>query len=246
MAQIRHLGRAPIAEALINFQANASERWKETAANAAAIWPSHTQVEELRQLQFEFSAASANERPTATSPVSVGLLLRSASEPSVHQVRSDGYSFSRLPPYPDWQTFESQAKDGWAAFCKIARPDPLYAVIVRFINMLEFPRDGFKLSRYFTAPPKPPRDLKWAFHGFTQQFVYAIPDSFCTVQSVLALAFSNQPTEKHAFVLDITVMLKEPLSVSGISVDEALREMHLRKNEAFFGALTDDAISFYI
>lgn len=244
MAEFQHLARAPILEAMLNFQANASEHWTEAAPQLKNIWPSHTDIQQLRQLQFQFGPVSAGTPEQTFSTAQVGLMFRSSNEPTVHQARPDGYTFSRLVPYEDWEHFESAAIAGWTAYANLLRPASLHTVMVRFLNRLEFPISGFKLNRYFTTAPKAPPN--WAFHGFNQHSVYAVPDSPCMVHSTFATAFSNSPTEKLAFILDIQVTLKEPLTVSGLNLNASLVEMHKRKNEAFFGALTDAALAPYI
>jgi uncharacterized protein (TIGR04255 family) len=110
---------------------------------------------------------------------------------------------------------------------------------------LPVPAAEFKLARYFTAPPPRPMGLEWQFHGFVQHAVFAVLDSPCAVQVTLSPSFSATPTETLAFILEIAVTLKQPLSASGAGLDDVLGEMHLQKNEAFFGMLTEEALALY-
>jgi len=246
MAAVQHLRRAPIVEAMLNFQADASQHWNDAPPLIRNAWPTHSLVQEMRQVQLQLPASPTQPPEQSLFTRHAGMLLRSPSDPTVHQARPDGYTFSRLAPYENWESFEAAAMSGWETFSRLLAPEPLHAVMARFINRLEFPTLDFRLSRYFTAPPQPPPHLNWAFHGFTQHLIYAVPDSFCTVQSIFTPAFSGHPDEKHAFVLDIQVMLKEALPASGLQLTDVFREMRRLKNEAFFGVLTDETIGPYI
>jgi len=248
MSEFPHLSRAPINEAMLTFQANAAAHWGDADlfAKLKELWPAHSDAQELQLLNLQFSAKQGEQpKHDATNAQTMGWVFRSGTEPTAHQVRRDGYTFSRLKPYEDWDSFERTARANWEHVHEILQPEPLHAVGVRFLNLLEFPAADFKLKHYFTAPPPRPNGLDWSFHGFVQQAIFAVPDSQCAVQVTLSPSFSTTPTETQAFMLDIGVTLKESLPASGRSVDEVLSEMHLRKNEAFFGMLTDEAISLY-
>jgi uncharacterized protein (TIGR04255 family) len=246
MPEIRHLSRAPIIEALVNFQANAAPLWKpEKVRHAlAAVWMEHADIQELRP--FEIRLTPDGPLPPDANPQVQCLVFRSKTQPSVvHQARRDGYSFSRLAPYQNWRSIEDAALVGWSEYQAILKPQELHAVAVRFINRLEFPTEGFKLSRYFTTPPVPPPGLDWQFHGFSHETLYAVPGSPCMVKATIVPAFVGMPSGFYPFVLDVEVTLKESLSALGKSVRTVLEEMHDLKNKAFFHLLTEEAIQLY-
>lgn len=248
MQDFPHLSRAPITEALLTFQANAAAHWGEEnmLSRLKALWPNHPDPQELQQVNMQFSAKSGEQpRQDTMSAQILGWIFRSETEHIAHQVRRDGYTFSRLKPYEDWESFEMAAKENWQKVSEILEPAPLHSVAARFINLLEIPTAKFKWKRYFTTQPPCPAGLKWQFQGFVQQAVYAVPDSECTVQVTFSPSFSAAPKETSIFMLDIDVSLKQSLPSSGKSVDEVLDEMHLRKNQAFFGMLTKEAIALY-
>ena len=249
MPEIVHLSRAPIIEALVNFQANASRLWKPDEIRPAlvACWPEHAEVQEIRPVKVEVThTPEGHLPPKVTFPPMEGFIFRSTTKPAVvHQARRDGYTFSRLAPYEDWHTLEAEARAGWAEYQAVLEPEELHAVAVRFINRVEFPMEGFKLSRYFTTPPVSPPELGWQFHGFMHQTLYAVPGSPCVVKVILASAFGATPGDSVAFIMDIEVTLKESLSATGREMDAVLAEMHDLKNKAFFHLLTDDSIQLY-
>ena len=248
MPDFPHLIRAPINEAMLTFQANAAAHWggEDLLVRLKPLWPEHSDCQELQLVNMQFSAKQGEQpKHDTTNAQSMGWVFRSGTEHTAHQVRRDGYTFSRLKPYQDWESFEVAAKEEWKKVSELLQPEPLHSVSVRFINILEFPAAEFKLKRYFTAPPPRPAGLDWRFHGFVQQAFFEVPDSQCAVQVTFSPSFSAVPTETLAFLLDIAVTLKQSLPASGKSVDEVLDEMHLLKNEAFFGMLTEEAIGLY-
>lgn len=175
----------------------------------------------------------------------LGFIFRSASQASAHQARRDGYTFSRLEPYENWPALEAGALAGWANYQAVLEPEELHTVAVRFINRVKFPLEGFKLARYFTAPPVPPPDLGWQFNGFMHQSLYVVPDSPCAVRIVLMREPVATPEDSVAFIMDIEVTLKEFLAATGRRLAEVLGEMHDLKNKAFFHLLTEEALQTY-
>ena len=247
MPEICHLPRAPIVEALVNFQANAARLWKpeEVRPLLAARWPEHTEIQELRPVQIEMMQTPQGQLPPKVTSQMQGFIFRSATQPSAHQARRDGYTFSRLEPNDDWNSLEKGANAGWADYQAVLEPEELHTVAVRFINRVVFPLDGFRLARFFTTPPVPPPGLDWKFHGFMHQTIYAVPGSPCVVKVTLAPAFEPTPRDSVAFVMDIEVTLKESVAAIGRGLDSIFEEMHDLKNKAFFHLLTDEALQTY-
>lgn len=247
MPEICHLSRAPIVEALVNFQANAARLWKpeEVRPALAARWPDHGDIQELHPVQIEVTQTPQGQLPPKVTSEMQGFIFRSASQPSAHQARRDGYTFSRLEPYEDWTALKACALAGWAAYQAVLEPEELHTVAVRFINQVKFPLDGFKLARYFTVPPAPPPDLGWHFNGFMHQSLYVVPDSPCVVRVILARELIATPEDSAAFIMDIEVTLKESLAATGRELNAIFAEMHDLKNKAFFHLLTEEALQTY-
>ncbi len=247
MSEICHLSHAPIVEALVNFQANAARLWKpeEVRPVLAARWPAHGEIQELHPVQIEVKQTPEGQLPPKVTSLMQGFILRSPTEPTAHQARRDGYTFSRLSPYENWHSLEAGALAGWEDYKAVLEPEELHAVAVRFINRLEFQLEGFRLARFFTTPPVSPPGLGWQFHGFMHQTVYALPGSPCVVKVILAPAFAAASGDSVAFIMDIEVTLKESLNATGREVEAVLAEMHDLKNKAFFNLLTEDALQMY-
>jgi uncharacterized protein (TIGR04255 family) len=61
------------------------------------------------------SASFVEEKP-------IGFLLRSHQENKVIQARVNGFAFSKLKPYENWESFRSEAKDHGDRMLKLPRP----------------------------------------------------------------------------------------------------------------------------
>lgn len=249
MSKVRHLTRAPITEAVINFQVDASEHWRPTEVRSelSAQWPEFPEIQEIRPVQFKFTTVEGTIRQPEISfpPSEEGFMFLSPA--IVIQARRDGYAFIQRGSYIDWQHLQSGALAYWHNYQTVLRPPILHGINVRFVNRLEFALEEFRLSKYFTIPPGTPVGLDWKFHGFLQHVVYAPPNSPCAVAVITSPAFVTEPTRSVAFALDIDVMLKEPFSsLEGRSMESVLSEMHDLKNQAFFNLLTEEAIKHYI
>lgn len=63
MPEFPHLSRAPIVEAIMLFQANASQRWKpeQVRKDLQPILPEETEAEELSSVKLEFVAAPGRQ-----------------------------------------------------------------------------------------------------------------------------------------------------------------------------------------
>lgn len=240
MPEFPHLNRAPIVEALIFFQADVSASWKPETLRTelASLWPEHTEVQELRTMRIEFRLGEGNEpSENVTSPGVEGLMFRSKSEPTVYQARRDGFIASWLKPYPDWETFQADAIARWDRYAQAVGLPVLHSVLVKFINRVEFPLSDFSPKRYLTTHPSPPPKLGWEIGNFVQQAEYVVPHTPYSVQTVLTRAFDAAP-ELVAFVLDIEVRLREPITATEDRLGDVLGEMRRLKNKAFFGILT--------
>ena len=246
MPNFPHLTRAPIVEALIHFQANAADRWEpeKVRDELQPAWPEHTEVQEMRPVQFEMKLEVGKSPETrVVSPDAEGFLFRSKNQRTVYHARRDGLIVSWLAPYSDWSTFLNAAMVAWDKFQEILAPSELYSVALRYINRLEFPLADFRLSTFFTTPPaKPPTLGDWGFNVFSHQTVFDPPNSPHFVQTNFLR--TEAASENVAFILDIQVGQKKGIGMER-STKEMLEEMHVLKNTIFFAMLTDATLERY-
>lgn len=248
MTNPRQLAHPPVIEALLNFQANAVAGWNGEGMEqkAKVLFPTHSKVQMLQEINVQFTGGK-EEGGVAHAPIQ-GFMLRSSLVPTVHQVRRDGYAFSQLKPYTNWEAFVEAAMNGWRIYSDAFKPGELQRVALRFINRLDFPLDEFRQNRdeFLTIAPRVPAGLDWGFAGFQQGNVYAPADSPCLVKVQLMRVIEAGNTASAAILLDTEVVLKEPLAALDLTVSQVLLEMRRLKNDAFFGILTPKALERYV
>ncbi|MBM4125009.1 MAG: TIGR04255 family protein, partial [Nitrospira sp.] len=68
-----------------------------------------------------------------------GYLFPSADGRQIVQARLDGFTFNRLKPYDKWETFRDEAKELWQQYVRIASPEVVTRLALRYINRIEIP-----------------------------------------------------------------------------------------------------------
>ena len=248
MPEFPNLTRAPIIEALVFFQADASASWepRKLRAELIALWPDHTEIQEVQSVMMEFRIGDGETPPQELKQSGVeGLIFRSKTKPTVYQVRRDGFIASWLHPYQNWDAFRDDATTQWERYALQSGISNLHSIFVRFINRVEFPIENFSPEDYFTVFPKRPSGIDWQVSNFVQQVEYAIPSTNFIIQTTLTRAFDAAPN-LVAFILDTEVKLRTPLSATNASPIEVLAQMRGIKNQAFFGTLTERAWQRYM
>lgn len=248
MAAIQHLNQAPVIEAILGFQADASKAWDVDAVRIglADRFPDFPEVQEQRMFENQISLAPGKDPETSTKvhPVEA-FILRRADQSAAVQIRRDGFAFSQLQPYPDWNVFVSTALEQWKIFAEWLGVEAPFSVFIRFINRVSYPLDGFKLSKYFENPPLPPTGTNWAFRFFRDHRVYFPESGNFLVDSAFSTAGDSDSGKSVDFLLDLTISPSQSLAESGDSLDRLLPEMRRLKNEAFFSTFTEAGLEPY-
>lgn len=87
---------------------------------------------------------------------------------AVTQLRTGGFSFSRLPPYPrdGWDAWQPEARRLWTKYWDRTRPARVTRLAVRYINQIRVPRGEFLPQEYFHVYPHLPDALGTPITGF--------------------------------------------------------------------------------
>jgi uncharacterized protein (TIGR04255 family) len=134
-----HYEKAPITEALIDIRAELSselrfEDLQSFKKHVSSDYP-HEETRNLAEGIIRFGPslqASAQQKPW-------GLMFRNEQNNQVLQVRLDGFTFSRLAPYEDFEHLRDEARRLWDIYRELVRPKGITRVAVRYINQLNLP-----------------------------------------------------------------------------------------------------------
>jgi len=248
MADYQHLNHAPVIEAILGFQADISKEWNPDVMRAGLSkhYPDFPKIQEQRDFESKFTMSPGKDPESIATIHGVrGFILHGNDGGSAIQIRRDGFAFSQLKPYPDWDRFVDNAMSQWKISADWFGIDSPHSVFLRFINRLSYPIEDFKFADYFEHPPKPPMGTSWRFNSFREHNVYVSEDDRFLVESVFSRTGDPSPQKKVDFLLDLTIKPTESLAESGNSIESLLPEMRKLKNNAFFAKLTEPGLEPY-
>lgn len=236
MARIRHLPRAPITEAVLDFRARlpAARTTDDFAPALAQLADDYPNKEDAWLIEGSFPVSSGTQRPN-------GYFLRSRDRTQVVQLRLDGVTFSRLAPYTSWEEIAPEALRIWAIYCATVQPESLFRVAVRYINHIQLSQSPLSLEEILLTAPSIPPGLPQRVTGFLGRLVIQVPTP--NTQISIAQVFGVTPvTTQDTLLLDVDVFRQEELETSASSLYPVLEDLRKYKNQAFFGALTEEYI----
>jgi len=241
MAKQRHLNNAPILEAIIDFRTKLPSTFKVTqfALLKDLLADSYPVIEENRGFEGELKITMGKGvQQSITDKGLQGFFFKSQDRKNVAQFRQDGFTFSRLKPYTNWQAVLEDAKRLWALYLKIASPELYTRIAVRYINQLVIPLPIESFRDYLTAPPAVPENLPQSVRSFLTRVT--ICDEKVNIMANIIQALENVgKADNVAIFLDIDVFkLKE----SGFKENEiwpTFEQLHDLKNQIFFDSIQE-------
>ncbi len=233
-----HYENAPILEALIDIRVNRSgvARIESLAAFQDSIREQYPRKDERFYVQGQFSVGpevGASARQTL-----MGYAFSSEDRKQIVQVRSDGFTFSRLKPYGTWLLLRDEARRLWNVYRELVRPGRITRVAVRYINRIDIPMASVDYKDYLRTAPEVSPDLPQGLSSFFMQLNFPQPD----FQGMLILTQTADPSmvpDMHSVVLDLDVFRQETGDVSDDDLWILLEKLRERKNEFFEGCITD-------
>lgn len=110
----RQLRRAPVREAVIDFQFAAAISTADLDRYAEGLRDEFDQVAPLWRTQLGVRIGADGAEPRSETQVArQGLRLQSSKQPYVFQCRVNGFTLSRLSPYESWHELVEAARRYW-------------------------------------------------------------------------------------------------------------------------------------
>ena len=231
---------APITEALLDIRAELPKE-----IDLSTLESFHDLVRDRfpeKEQRFVFSSGFQLSPGSVSQPpgkqTADGYLFRSPAEGKVVQARLNGFTFNKLRPYKDWETFCGEARTLWDHYTKVAKPVRVTRIALRYINKIDIPLPMKDFKEYIlTAPEIAPRLPQSLAHFF---FRLVIPRHDIGTVAVITETIEAASGKSLPLIFDIDVFAET------VFVDDAgmwkhfdvLREF---KNEVFFESLTDKA-----
>ena len=165
----------------------------------------------------------------------MGLRFTSEHNKEILQIRENGFSFSKLAPYENWEKFRDKAKHLWAIYQKATSPQHIIRIAVRFINRFDFPGTNIELSDYVNVFPQVPDSN--SMKGFSMQAILDQTDLDSTLIITQASIPSITPNTV-SILLDFD-LFNEKMRSPEDDFWEFLEKLRVRKNHFFEISITD-------
>ena len=245
MTTQRYLANAPIVEAIVDFRVKLTSgfdvnKFLSLKASLAQDYPTS---EEKWAYQGEFRFSKEQSQGTVKGTKLLGYLFKSADGKNVVQFRVDGFTFSRLHPYTDWDMVLAEAKKTWELYQDLARPEIVHRLATRYINRMDIPLP-IDFEQYLTAAPRIPEGLPQEVTRFFSTVGIVDPDSKILATIIQTMERSKKP--KHmSIILDIDAYI---VMESGFTTDQIWPNFDLlrtTKNRIFFQSITEKTVRLF-
>lgn len=234
--------RAPIAEAVFDIRVDELE-----PAVLSRIRP-YVDVGYPSREESVLSGAEIEHGPLGISTKSVrkmnGFRFTSEDGKQIVQMRSDGFTFSRLAPYEEWNVFYAESRRLWLAYINLVGRVRLNRIALRYINEIQVPSSELRIDDYLSTRPEISGDMPAPTSGFFLSLEVPIP-ALGVISHIVETVLPNADESLGArLVLDIDVFC--PLeqveftdSTSMDHLDTAFTKLRRAKNHVFEASITD-------
>ncbi|MFH1746388.1 MAG: TIGR04255 family protein, partial [Planctomycetota bacterium] len=199
--------------------------------------PDYPNVKTQQEIQLETQIGSDGAAQTQRTQWQ-GFRLESADQPYIAQFTRNGFVFSRITPYENWNSFTKEAKRLWQIHVELTEPSEIERLGVRFINRI-VPIELDKLDKILTLPPQHPASLTLPIGEFLHRSRFTVPG----YPYILNIIQTTQPpsppeTDSLGLIMDIDVFTTQTVDLNEATLDSRLAEMRWLKNKAFYSLLT--------
>lgn len=242
-----HLTKAPIVEGLIDFRLRpqTSVTTDQLAALDALIQEKYPTRKNIRAVKAALNLGS-EEHNNQISDELIGYRYESADPHYVLQVKSDGFTLSRLAPYSKWADLISEAHYLWDCYTKIIGSSTILRIAVRYINKIELPGPNVDFDEYLTAGPRVPEPLPQGLLEFMTRNIIPFDEEKALMILTQALEPLQPNTLTMPIIVDIDVFSEGSFKSDSEEIWDVLDKLRKLKNRAFFGSITQKAINLLL
>lgn len=235
-----HLSRAPIVEAVIEIRTNPEKPREENVLleKLKERLPEYPKAEAQREFVQTFKMQPDSKSEADFKDLGLkGYRLQTEDNLQIAQFNKDGFVFSRLAPYADWNRFSNEAMRLWKIYKEYIPADSINRLGARFINKISLPANERNFKKYFKGLPQAPGDMDLPYSGFFHQDTLSVPDHQYTINIIRTVQQSPEPDKIH-LILDIDVFTEKFFDDNENVLLGKLKEMQWFKNKIFFNSIT--------
>jgi uncharacterized protein (TIGR04255 family) len=233
----RHYNRAPITEAVIDirFETKDTVSVGDVERISDGLRTEFSTKLPLYQLQMGFQVNPGAEPEFSKDHLTLGYRLDRTGR--VLQFRTNGYTYSHLPPYTDWPTFSAEAEKYWNQYKNELNPVRASRVAVRMINRVPLPPGDFRLDSCLNLYPAIPDSLPPNLHSLVMQLQIPMKHVDEAAIAILQLYSAPPVSDSHSIMLDIDFIVEKPIPIEGVF--ELLNILGDAKDDIFEACITD-------
>lgn len=171
----------------------------------------------------------------------VGYVVTSKDGKQIAQARLNGFSFSRLRPYRDWDQFIDEAERLWRVYVETMAPAAIHRIALRYINRLEIPLPFVDFREYVLTAPDVAPGLPQGLSHFLMQLHFPSPEHEAVVIVTETVEPPIDDNKRLPFILDIDAVRTGDLEISDDTLWQKFERLHELKNQVFFLSTTEKA-----
>ena len=245
MAEITHLSKAPITEAIIDIRIDPAVNFPEKSLThlKERLAKDYPNVEPRHLAKIEFSIMPPEIKGLEKPPQNLGLhgyFFKSEDQRNIVQFRVDGFTLNRLKPYSSWAVISEEAKRLWHIYVDVLTPNVVTRIAVRYINHMRFTLPVQSIERYFVVSPHIPEGLPNHFSSFLNKVV--LQDKATGFEANVTINLEAVHSNEGAVIFDLDVYKKVNLSPDDIKIWQTFEQLRDMKNRIFFGYITEEAV----
>lgn len=217
----------PITEAVLDIRVNL---------------PKEFDVHQLEKFQNgiekEFPIKKVNTQWETSLSDPNGYVFTSSDNKKIVQARMDGFTFSKLKPYDNWDAFSKEAKKLWEKYIKTAKPIGISRVALRYINLIELPHPAGDFKEYFLTGPEIVSGLPQGLAEFFMRLV--IPDIKTQNTAIIIETVDASKLTESIFplIFDIDVFRLVNITPEDSNLWKVFESLREYKNQIFMSSFT--------
>lgn len=249
--QFQRLPRAPIVEAVIDIRAREGTKLEEETVKEqlGSKVRGYQFLDSRRKIQVRQDMNLGAVEPTNSIIRDLGwkgLRFQSTDEKHIVQFNRDGFVFSRLEPYQNWEQLNEESMRLWELYAEMAKPVEIHRIGLRYINRIQLPLGDVRFEDYFDPAPVPPKDLDLPFQNFMQHDTLATPDHPYAINVIRTMQpHGTGGNSGLGLILDIDAFTTQGFELEDAELKKRLLEMRWLKNKVFFGSITLKALKLF-
>lgn len=230
--------KAPSIEAVIDLQFVFEDKLSESElSNLKDIYlDDFPELQIIHQASAHFKFGAQNVFDVDSSEV-IGYTLRNSNTARVVQIKNNGFTYSHLAPYTNWNNFKDEYFPLLRKYINATSPKAITRTALRYVNKFKFdwPKT-LELKDYFNIYPEVPEYTQSLITKFSLKTEIPQPD----IDSTAIINFlSGFESNVMFFLLDIDVFSQKNMSVNIEELEAKLIEIRKRKNNIFEKSITD-------